>query len=188
MTFNSIAEIYEALEESHARFAGTVAGLAEGAEAFRAAPDRWSIAELAEHVAMVESQVVRLAATMLERAPAEAALATADERAFAPVSVAEIATRAAGEKYQAPETAVPRGGASIADSLARLDRAHARLRELRPRIERTDGTMMSYPHPVFGPLNLYQWLVMVGLHKDRHARQIEQLKESHAGAHNPAQG
>ncbi|HEV2706964.1 MAG TPA: DinB family protein [Pyrinomonadaceae bacterium] len=182
MTFNSIDEIYEALDAAHARFAETVNGLDEAVAEFRTAPDRWSIAEVAEHVAMVESQVVRLASMMVERAPA-----AADGQAFAPVSIAEIAERALKEKFQAPETAIPRGGASVSDSLARLERAHAALRELRPRIERTDGTAMSYPHPVFGTLNLYQWLVMVGLHKDRHAQQIAQLKASHADARHTAQ-
>jgi hypothetical protein len=177
MTFNSIDEIYAALEESHARFTEAVAGLDEGVVGFRAAPERWSIAEVAEHVAIVESQVVRLASKLLEHAPA-----LADGREFSPVSVAEIAERASKEKFQAPETAIPRGGASVADSLARIERAHTSLRELRPRVERADGTVVSYPHPVFGTLNLYQWLVMVGLHKDRHARQITQLKESHADA------
>ncbi len=36
----------------------------------------------------------------------------------------------------------------------------------------------SYPHPMFGPLDLYQWLVFVGLHESRHACQIRELGET----------
>ena len=37
---------------------------------------------------------------------------------------------------------------------------------------------MLYPHPTFGPLNLYQWLAFVGIHQSRHRRQIEAAKET----------
>jgi hypothetical protein len=35
----------------------------------------------------------------------------------------------------------------------------------------------SLPHPVFGPLNLKQWVEFVGQHEKRHLAQIEEIKE-----------
>ena len=49
----------------------------------------------------------------------------------------------------------------------------AALEELRPRFAATNLSGVSYPHPAFGPLNLYEWLILLGIHKDRHLRQIE---------------
>jgi hypothetical protein len=69
----------------------------------------------------------------------------------------------------------PRGGVAVADSLARLRESRAAFEALRPRIERADLSAATYPHPSFGPLNLYQWLAFVGIHEERHLNQIERL-------------
>ena len=66
----------------------------------------------------------------------------------------------------------------VSDSLARLGETRAALEALRPLAERLDCTRMLYPHPAFGPLNLYQWLAFMGVHQSRHRRQIEALKET----------
>ena len=91
------------------------------------------------------------------------------------VALDEVAERARREKYQAPEMAVPRGGASVSDSLSLLRESRAALNALRPRVEAVGAAAHAYPHPAFGPLNLYQWLAFVALHEDRHRRQIETL-------------
>ena len=180
MIYHSVAEIFAALDESHARFAESVGQLGESDQlAERPMPDGWSIAEIVEHVAIVDSQIAKLAGMMLHKATSAGAISTtAAGGAFAPVSVEELVARSHVEKYRAPETAVPRGGVSIRDSLARISRAHETLKQLRPSIEATDGTAVNYPHPAFGALNLYQWLVMVAIHKDRHAGQIAVVKET----------
>jgi hypothetical protein len=49
------------------------------------------------------------------------------------------------------------------------------LRALQPRIEATDLSAFTYPHPAFGPLNFYQWLALIGLHEQRHLNQIESV-------------
>ena len=183
MIYHSVAEIFEAIDESHARFAESVEQLSADAQARRDAPERWSIAEVVEHVATVESQIAKLAGMMLHKAASASSDASPsrDEAApasFAPVSIDDFVARSRTEKYRAPESALPRGGASISDSLARLERVRETLSELRPRIEAVDGTAVSYPHPAFGPLNLYQWLIMVAVHKDRHLRQIKAINET----------
>jgi hypothetical protein len=179
MIYHSVAEIYEAMDDAHARFAERVGQLSDDAQARRDAPERWSIAEVVEHVATVESQIGKLAGIMLHKAASASPSGEgAAPASFAPVSIGDFVARSLTEKYRAPETALPRAGASISDSLARLERARETLRELRPRIEVADGTAVSYPHPAFGPLNLYQWLIMIAVHKDRHLRQIEAIEET----------
>jgi hypothetical protein len=42
-------------------------------------------------------------------------------------------------------------------------------------VEATDLNATGYPHPAFGPLNLYEWLAFIGIHEARHLRQVEAL-------------
>ena len=179
-TFNTVAEIYEALDESRARLDATLAGLGAGQEALRDAPERWCVAEIVEHVALVEKQMGRLVGMLLAKAEADGAPPPAADAAPL-VALDEVAERAGREKYQAPDMALPRGGASVSDSLASLRESRAALHALRPRVEAVGAATHAYPHPAFGPLNLYQWLAFVALHEDRHRRQIETLLAAAAG-------
>ena len=173
-TFHTVAEIFEAMDESRARFDATLAGLGDGQEALRDAPERWSVAEIVEHVALVEKQMGRLVGMLLAKAAADGA-PPPDADAGPLVALDEVAERARREKYQAPEMAVPRGEASVSDSLAALRESRAALISLRPRVEAVGAATHAYSHPAFGPLNLYQWLAFVALHEERHRRQIETL-------------
>jgi hypothetical protein len=65
----------------------------------------------------------------------------------------------------------------VAEALAGLDASRVALRNS---LREADGIALNftYPHPMFGPLDLYQWLVFVGLHESRHACQIRELGET----------
>ena len=41
------------------------------------------------------------------------------------------------------------------------------------------GTV-SYPHPLFGPLNGYQWILVISMHERRHVAQILRQTNMHA--------
>jgi len=32
------------------------------------------------------------------------------------------------------------------------------------------------PHPVLGPLDAYQWILLISAHSERHTKQIEEVK------------
>jgi hypothetical protein len=173
-TFHTVAEIFEALDASRARLDATLAVLGAGQETLRDTPERWCVAEVVEHVALVEKQMGRLVGLLLAKAEADGA--PPPPAADGPlVALDEVAERAGREKYQSPEMAVPRGGAPVSQSLAALRESRAALNALRPRVEAVGAATHTYPHPAFGPLNLYQWLAFVALHEDRHRRQIETL-------------
>lgn len=178
MIYNSVAEIYEANDRARARLFQSVEGLGESEQTSRPAPERWSIAEILEHVSLVETGVVRLLRAVLRKADAAGGSDRPAGKPFAPVSIEEFVEQAATRKYAAPEAAVPSGSLAVADSLARLEESRAALDSLRPLAERLDGTRMLYPHPAFGPLNLYQWLAFIGVHQSRHRRQIEAVRET----------
>ena len=172
--YNSVAEIYEAIDDTRARLVGAVEHLTGEQLAFRPSPEKWTVAELVEHLSITERRVARMLGGLVGKLEAEAA--REDGSPFAPVTVAEYVERASREKYAAPEEIRPKG-APLTDSLASLGDSRAAVHALRPRVERVDGTRAHFPHPAWGPLDLYQWLAFVGLHEQRHLSQIEALKE-----------
>lgn len=157
-----------------------VEDLSDDEQGFRPAPDRWSAAQLCEHLSIVEGNVVGLLGKLLARAEQSGSL-RAEGAAFEPVSVEEFVERSRTMKFEAPERLRPADATPLADSLQRLRDSRAALHGLRPVIERADGRALSFPHPAWGPLNLYQWLLFIGAHESRHLAQIESLKQTMNG-------
>ena len=173
--YNSVAEIYDDLDDTRARLVGAVEPLTAEQQSFRPSPERWSVAEIVEHLSIVEGRVARLLGGLLGKLGPEAA--RAEGSPVEPVTIARFVERSLTEKYAAPDEIRPKG-APLSDSLCALRDSRAALRNLRERVERVDGTRTRFPHPVWGPLDLYQWLAFVGAHERRHLAQIEALKET----------
>lgn len=178
MIYKSVAEIFDSIDETRGRLKERLAGLSTGQENFRSASGGWSIAEIVEHLAILEGRLLGLLTMMVSKAEKAGLQRSAVDSNFNPVSLEQIIERSLKEKYTAPETAQPQGNVSIRESLERLRQSRASLRELQPRFEATNLSSARYPHPAFGPLDAYQWLVMIGVHEDRHLRQIEALMAS----------
>jgi len=64
----------------------------------------------------------------------------------------------------------------ISSSLAKMRASLAGLAEIQSRLEAVDLSEQMFPHPFLGPLNAYQWLVLLGEHEDRHRGQIDRLR------------
>jgi uncharacterized damage-inducible protein DinB len=176
MTYNSVAEIYEDIERTRERLTRTVTELNAEQQDFRTSPETWSVADIVEHLSIVEGRVVKLLSTLIEKAESNGHTLSADTP-FAPVSIAEQVELTRAQKLTAPEQIQPTG-MSLDDSLASLLRTRAALQSLRPRVELIDGTELRFPHPAWGAINLYQWIAFVGAHESRHLAQIEALKET----------
>jgi len=176
MGFPTAPEIYAHTDRARARLLAAVEGLSEEQQAFSPAPGRWSVAELVEHLSIVEGNVATLLDKLLSKA-GESGAASSPDIFVDPVSIEEFVERTRGVKLEAPERIRPTG-LPLADSLARLRDSRAALHALRPRVERADGRAIRFPHPAWGPLDLYQWLLFVGAHEDRHLAQIEALKRT----------
>lgn len=51
-----------------------------------------------------------------------------------------------------------------------------------------DGLAFSgvlHPHPIFGMLDLYEWVHFIGAHDRRHAEQVRELAAHFASTHAP---
>lgn len=179
MIYNSVADIIESMSEARERFQKGIAGLSDAQQNFRSTPETWSVAEIVEHVSIVDSQIVKLVDMLLAKADGAAGEGASNGgHQMKPFSFDAYIERSLTEKYQAPERAHPRGGVSVTDSLDKMRATRETLLALAPRVESTDLSGVRYPHPAFGPLDAYQWLALIGVHEDRHLRQLDTLMQS----------
>ena len=174
MIYNSLSEIFDSIDETRARLRARLERISGEQESLRPSPDAWSVAEIAEHLAIIEERLSKLFPVMVTKAEG-GGLVRGAAQPFRPISVEQIIERSKREKYTAPEMAQPTGVVAITDSLARMERSREAIRALQPRLEALDLTDVTYPHPAFGPMSAYQWLIFIGAHEDRHLRQIERV-------------
>jgi DinB superfamily len=177
MIYHSVGDIYAANDDVRRRLVARVAELDEAQANQRPNERAWSPAEIVEHLSIIEGNMVRLVAKLLDKIESAASAAPTSPPAMPPFSLDDYEAQIRDQKLTAPEAISPRG-LPLDEALARLNASRAAINELRPRVETADGTRAQYPHPFFGPLNLYQWLAFIGLHEARHLRQLEGALET----------
>jgi DinB superfamily len=176
MVYHNIADIFEMIEKADTRFAASIAGLTDIQQNFRPAPDRWTIAENAEHISIVNSGFLRLTHKLLKKAEADPKPAIADLELLS-VTMTDEGELKPG-KWSAPEMVLPQGSVCVADAMAKNQSVLNDLFNLRSRLELVDLSEQTWRHPMLGELNLYQWLLLLGEHEERHRLQIEVIKAS----------
>jgi hypothetical protein len=140
----------------------------------------WSIAEVLEHLHRVESGIARLIARTIERGRRVGIPEEGETGSLLDSLDAYDLTRR-DRRLVAPDPVAPRGGYTAAQGLAAL----AQSREaLLAAIRSGDGLALgglTFPHPLLGSLDMYQWILFVGQHEARHAAQIAELGRSPTG-------
>ena len=173
MIYQSIADIFAANEQANERFSAAISSLTEAQENFRPVADRWTIAEIAEHVATVNGGFLRITGKLLKQAEAEGKPAPAQLN-LKPTALDESGNPL--PPFQAPDAVKPQGGKPVSESLPKLREALDGLGALQDRLASVDLSEQRFPHPAFGPLSAYQWLILLSEHMDRHRSQIETIK------------
>jgi hypothetical protein len=173
MIYKSVADIFAANDDVRRRLLARVESLGEGQTG--ATAGGWSVAEIVEHLSRTERRVARSLDGMLPQAAHEAHDGENGRSSFVPFSLDDFVEQARDQKFEAPEYIRPRGS-SLADSLAHLKESRAALEAMRPRFKAADYSK-QFPHPAFGMLNVGQWLAFIGIHEERHLRQIERTLE-----------
>ena len=174
MIYHTITDILAANEQAQARFMAAVSNLNDTQADFRPDENQWTIAEIVEHVSIVNDGFLRLTHKLLKEAESAAKPPKTDLN-LGHTSLDENGQHHPGP-FQAPDRVRPQGGARIEDSLAKMGATLAGLMEIRSRLEAVDLSEQMFPHPFLGPINAYQWLILLGEHEDRHRDQIDRLK------------
>jgi hypothetical protein len=139
----------------------------------------WSIAEVLEHLHRVESGIARLLLRTIERGRARIPQEQETGSLLNCLDAYNLTRR--DRRLLAPDPVAPRGDYTAAQGLAAL----ALSREaLLAAIRSGDGLalgQLTFPHPLLGSLDLYQWILFVGQHEARHAAQIAEIGRAPTG-------
>jgi hypothetical protein len=140
---------------------------------FKASPEKWSIAECAEHIASSETYIWAL----IEKLAASPASKPEDiEKTKGKDNAVIKMVPDRTSKFQAPEPIKPKKLA--ADPTEYLAKFKAARDEHIAYIEKTDASLRDkvMPHPAMGPLDAYQWALLLSAHAERHVLQIQEVK------------
>jgi hypothetical protein len=180
-----LQELFEFVDRERELLKAAVQAVPEGDRERKPGPGRWSVAETVEHVAVVERVVAGQVKKMVAEAR-EKGLARETETGSVMSSLDVNLVTSRDTRVQGPDFVAPRGEMTADQALAALDETHAALKDA---MASGDGLALgeiSFPHPMFGPLNLYQWMVALGGHDGRHRAQIEETAQALAGEAAPA--
>ena len=171
MSNQTIGDIYAKNDVIRRTTKQLVASLNDEQTAVLPDGEKWTIAEIVEHIAIVQDGMAKISAKLLTQA--QAAGAASDGAARLSENFAAKAAEAATLKFEAPDRVRPTGNQSIEDSLKKMDAARGELEKLRPLFESVECSDYKFPHPFFGDLTAHEWLALVGGHEARHLKQIE---------------
>jgi uncharacterized damage-inducible protein DinB len=159
------------LAETRDRLLNTARGLSPEQLLYRPEPGRWSVAENVEHITFVEKRVLGRVDGALQQPPGSSQRSTWDGQDEAFIKRVE----GREDRVQAPEAIVPIGRWPLAELLPEFEATRKQAYEFATSTN-ADLRRHILPHPLFGDVDCYQWLLFVGAHCDRHRAQSEEVK------------
>jgi hypothetical protein len=146
-------------------------GLSAAQWNFKPAPDRWSVAEVTEHIAAAEDFLMGVVTSQVMKAPARTE--NEDLKAIDGMVLEKIPDRTV--KVKAPEPLVPTN---------RFGTPQASLKHFVDSRAKTEEFLKSTPdlraHAVDSPLGKkldgYEWILFIAAHSERHTKQILEVK------------
>lgn len=161
------------LHASRKLFLDSITGLTPEQWSFKPAPERWSIAECAEHITISEDFIWGLIQNQILKSPA-APEKRSEVKGKDEAVVEQIPDRS--HKFTAPEAITPKKRWPEPDGMT----AHFRASR-DSHIEYVDKTQDDLrdhfrTHPAMGMLDAYQWILLMSAHTERHTAQINEVK------------
>jgi hypothetical protein len=146
-------------------------GLSPAQWNFKAAPDKWSIAEVTEHIAAAEDYVRGMVVEKVMVAPARPA--GEDVVAIDEMVMQMIPDRS--HKAQAPEPLKPSNRfGSPEGSLKHFVEARTTTEDFLTKTP--DLRAHAIDSPIGKKLDAYEWVLFIAAHSDRHTKQILEVK------------
>jgi hypothetical protein len=175
MTTGEREQALRLLKESREGFLKSIEGLTPAQWAFKPAPDRWSIQECAEHIATVE-QVVQSQVIAKGLAGPREPQRRAEVKVTDGLILAALPDRS--HTFKAPDFVAPKGKLATPEAVREAFEATRKALDAQLEGSTLDWRTRFGPHPLFGTLDLYQWVLMSAGHTARHTAQIEEVKRA----------
>ncbi len=161
------------LEKTKAGVIDATKGLSDAQWNFKPAPDRWSIAEVVEHIALAENMIRGLVQEQIMKSPAIEPRDAAELKKIDDGVLAQVPDRS--HKLQAPEQLKPTnhfGTPAEAEQHFIDSRAttEAYLKD-------TPGLRAhAMDSPMGTKMDGYEWILLIAGHSERHTKQILEVK------------
>ena len=169
------AEALAVLAQAKAAFLKATEGLTPAQRAWQPGPDRWSVDQCAEHIAVTGTLISELITGKLlpgPRTPGQRSEIHQLDGKLMPM----ILDRS--HKAKAPDAIAPKARFKAeGEAQAAFCASHAVLEDA-VRTSTADWRARIAPHPFFGALDAYQWTLLTAGHTLRHVEQIEEVKQS----------
>jgi uncharacterized damage-inducible protein DinB len=157
------------LEQTRDAIVAATKDLSEAQWKFKATPDKWSVAETLEHIALAEDYMFGYVTNMVMKAPAGAP--DRDVAKMDAMVLKMVPDRS--NKRQAPPELVPTGRWSPAETLEHFLKSRQRTIEF---MQTTPDLRQHVSDSPLGPLDGYEWLLFISAHSDRHTKQILEVE------------
>jgi DinB superfamily len=159
------------LEQTRDGVVASVQGLSDAQLHFKAGPDRWSIAECLEHIALAEDFLfMNVEQNVMRAGPG------APNRDTAKIDAAVLAmVPDRSHKAQAPPQLVPTGRWTPDEALKHFLASREKTTEFMKTEPGLRAHAVEMP-PIGQQLDGYEWLLFIAAHSKRHTEQIEEVK------------
>lgn len=159
------------LEKTRAGVLAATKDLSEAQWNFKQATNRWSVAEVTEHIAAAEDFLMTMIQEQVMKAPGRTN--AADVKAIDEFVLKAIPDRTV--KAQAPEPLQPNNRfGSPQESLKHFQASRAKT------VAFVEATKDLRGHAIDSPLgktlDSYEWVLFIAAHSERHTKQIEEVK------------
>lgn len=163
------------LQGSRQAFLDATKGLSDAQWTFKPAPERWSVAECAQHIAMSENFIFGLVSEKVLKSPAT------PEKRDAVKGKDEIIVKILQDrshKATAPEPIDPTKQPMAPEESVKLflnSRAHT-IDYIKTTQDDLRDHFFDHPVPAIGTLDGYQWIMLISGHTRRHTAQLLEVK------------
>ena len=169
VTASELEQLKQQLLAGREALLAAIEGLSDSQAAFKPSPDAWCILECMEHVAVAERKMLTMI-DRAERAEGQEPSPPDGDRTF----VSRAADRA--RKFSAPSSVIPKSRFATLED-ARRGFLESRERTLTFVAQSSENLReRKMVHPVVGPIDAYRCLLLMAAHPERHAAQIQELR------------
>jgi hypothetical protein len=166
--------VFARLDQSRSRLKAAIDSLPADMRCRRPAADRWSAAEIVEHLALVEAAFARRLANAIAAAKQKGLGEEKGPRQPLPERAnAFMADRS--NRRTAADAVRPTGHVDDRAALAALEDAGTRVRAIAADADGLALGSVMLEHPVFGALSVYQMIELIARHEARHTDQILEM-------------
>ena len=171
-----IEEVVGYLDQTRADLQSAVESVATNRRDERPSENQWSVAEILEHLNIIERRISGLLAGTIDAAKASGlGEETQTSSVLDTIDRGRVGDRT--NKIEAPEMVKPKSDTDAATAWLALQQSRENLRAA---FMSGDGIALSelkQNHPALGLIDMYQWTLFVGAHEARHTKQVREIAD-----------